>query len=44
MRANELYQKAVQSQKAGNWADYGNQISELQAILEKMTKKVSEGE
>ncbi|MGA1840337.1 MAG: UPF0182 family protein [bacterium] len=38
MRANDLYQKAIQSQKAGNWADYGNQISQLQTILEKMTK------
>ncbi|MGA1864189.1 MAG: UPF0182 family protein [bacterium] len=42
MRANELYQRAIQSQKAGNWADYGDKISQLQAILEKMNKMVSE--
>ena len=44
MQANELYQKAIQSQKAGNWADYGYEISQLQTILERMTKMVSEEE
>jgi uncharacterized membrane protein (UPF0182 family) len=41
-QANEMYQKAIQSQKSGNWADYGTKISELHAILEKMMTMVSE--
>ena len=37
-RANDLYSEALQYQKAGNWADYGRKLSELQDVLEKMAE------
>jgi len=36
-QANFLFEEAVQSQRAGDWTVYGKKLSELEAVLEKMT-------
>jgi len=38
-KANELYRKAEQALKAGDWAGYGKAIEELGQVLEEMVKK-----
>ncbi len=37
--AREHFDKAMQAQRAGNWAVYGDEIKQVGAILEQMTKK-----
>jgi uncharacterized membrane protein (UPF0182 family) len=37
-KANELYQKALEAQKAGDWASYGEYIKQLGDILKNMKK------
>lgn len=37
--AQEHYQKALAAQREGNWAVYGDEIKQVGAILEQMTKK-----
>ncbi|KRQ86478.1 hypothetical protein ABG79_01684 [Caloramator mitchellensis] len=39
IRADEAYRKAVESQKNGDWAGYGNYIKELEGILNKLKEK-----
>jgi len=41
-KANELYQRAQQALKAGDWAGYGKAIEELGQVLEEMLKNESE--
>ena len=36
VRANEMFNKAQASQRAGNWAEYGRNIDELSQILERL--------
>lgn len=36
-RANELFQKAEQAQKSGDWTAYGNFMDELRSILNQMS-------
>ncbi len=43
-RANELYRKAEQALKAGDWAGYGKAIEELGQVLEEMLNNESESE
>jgi uncharacterized membrane protein (UPF0182 family) len=37
--AREHYEKALQAQRDGNWAVYGDEIKQVGAVLEQMTKK-----
>ncbi len=37
--AREHFEKAMQAQRQGNWAVYGDEIEQVGAILEQMTKK-----
>jgi hypothetical protein len=36
LRAREHYERAVQAQRAGDWAKYGEEIRLLGGVLEKM--------
>jgi len=35
-QASEHYQRALQAQRAGNWASYGDEIEQLGAVLERL--------
>lgn len=37
-KARELYEKALEAQKNGNWAEYGDYIEQLGKVLEKLSK------
>jgi uncharacterized membrane protein (UPF0182 family) len=41
-RANELYKEAIQNQKIGNWNGYGQKLSELQIVLERMNQMTAD--
>lgn len=36
IKANEIFQRAQEAQRAGNWADYGKYIDELERTLERL--------
>jgi hypothetical protein len=36
LEARETYQRALEAQKAGDWAKYGEEIRRLGELLEKM--------
>ncbi|WP_110942941.1 UPF0182 family protein [Inediibacterium massiliense] len=38
VKANELFKKAEESQRNGNWAEYGKYIDELRGVLEKLNQ------
>ena len=37
-KARELYEKAIEAQKNGNWSEYGKYIDELGKLLEQLSK------
>jgi uncharacterized membrane protein (UPF0182 family) len=39
IQASELYKNAIQAQRDGDWARYGEEIKKLGAVLEKMQKE-----
>ena len=39
MRAREHYQRAVQAQRDGNWALYGEEIRRLGEVLDQMDRR-----
>ncbi|WP_129598729.1 UPF0182 family protein [Anaerophilus nitritogenes] len=38
IKANELFRKSEESQRNGNWAEYGKYIDELKGVLEKLNQ------
>lgn len=40
--ALELYEKAVEAQRAGNWAQYGEYLKQLGEVLKNLTEQVKE--
>lgn len=38
--ANKIYKEAIEKQKMGDWAGYGNALKELETILNKLTELV----
>ncbi len=42
LEANTTYQQALEAQKAGNWATYGEHVAQLEAILAELTRLIGE--
>jgi len=42
-KANDTFNAAQAAQKAGNWAEYGNQLKELEDILKRLNEMTSGG-
>lgn len=38
VKANALFKEAQEAQKSGNWAGYGQKISELEQVLAQLTQ------
>ena len=37
-RANDLFNRAQESQRAGDWGEYGRNLDELQKVLERLNQ------
>ena len=44
VQAKQLYDRAMQAQREGDWARYGEEIKRLGAVIEQMSKQKNEGQ